>query len=227
MVHKGLADPSLLESYTTERLPVITEMLGRTTAIFNKTITFKTDSAEENPFVRPKILHQLGVNCRWSPILVDEQPEAEGASTEGAYLSENPAVLYAGDRAPDAPGLLPVGGVSAESTSLFKIFDPTCHTVLVFVADVGKAQPVLNALAAYPEGTVTAVVMLPNTAQNARAIKGAALTLVDHDGHARVAYPPTVKGFSTVVVRPDGVVGAVVQGVEGVTRYFNGLFARS
>ena len=75
-MHKGLADSSLLESYTTERLPVITEMLGRTTAILNKTITFKTDSEEENPFVRPKILHQLGVNCRWSPILVDEQPEA-------------------------------------------------------------------------------------------------------------------------------------------------------
>lgn len=222
-MYKGLADPSLLESYTTERLPIIAEMIGRTSEIFKKTVTYKADGSNVDPNLRPKILHQLGINCRWSPILVDEQAEAKNASTEGAYLSENPAVLYAGDRAPDAPGLLPVGDASAEVTSLFKIFNPTRHTVLIFVADIEKAQPILDALAAYPEATVATIVILPQT--GVQAAKGATLTVVDQDGHARTAYPPAEKGFSTIVVRPDGVVGAVAHGAEGVTRYFEGIIA--
>jgi 2-polyprenyl-6-methoxyphenol hydroxylase-like FAD-dependent oxidoreductase len=37
LVLKGRSSPKLLDSYNAERLPVITEMLGRTTELLNKT----------------------------------------------------------------------------------------------------------------------------------------------------------------------------------------------
>lgn len=231
-MHKGLASRTLLESYTTERLPVIAEMLGRTTAILNATVNTafnaaakKTDDAK-SPLVRPQILHQLGVNCRWSPIVVDEQPSAPDAVHAGAYLPEDPTVLYAGDRSPDAPGLVRVCAEGAETRtlSLFEIFGPTHHTVLIFASDAAAAQPILALLEILSKGVVKSVVILPRSTQIGKEVEGANFTLVDRDGHAYADYPPVAAGFHTIVVRPDGVVGAVVQGVQGVERYLDGVF---
>ena len=52
-------------------------MLGRTTAILNNTIQFKADGSNHRSHERPQVLHQLGVNVRWSPVVVDEQPGAD------------------------------------------------------------------------------------------------------------------------------------------------------
>ncbi|KAF7798986.1 hypothetical protein EIP86_010215 [Pleurotus ostreatoroseus] len=230
LVHKGLAAPSLLETYTEERLPVISEMLGRTTAILNQNLKLKSDGSNVNKSVRPKILHQLGVNCRWSAIVVDEQPEAVDMKNAGAYLEEDPTVLYAGDRAPEAPGLVKVGedkdAEKTGTTSFFSIYGPTHHTVLIFTADSAEAASVLHALNEYPAGTVTAVVVLPKDASPA-AVPGADLTVVDRDGYAHEAYPPVNNGLPIVVVRPDGVVGAVVKGTDSVKRYFDAIFVRN
>ena len=229
IVYKGLAVPSLLETYTEERLPVISEMLGRTTAILNQNLKLKSDGSNVNKSVRPKILHQLGVNCRWSPVVIDEQPEAADMKNAGAYLEEDLTVLYAGDRAPEAPGLVKVGEdkdtEKTGTTSFFSIYGPTHHTVLIFTADPAEAASVLHALNEYPAGTVTTVVVLPKDA-SPTDVPGAGLTVVDRDGYAHQAYPPVSKGFSFIVVRPDGVVGAVVKGVDGVKRYFDAIFVR-
>lgn len=200
-------------------------MLGRSTEILEKTVQFKADGSNVQSY-HSRILHQLGVNCRWSSIVVDEQPEAKNVSNAGPYLPEDPTVIYAGDRAPDAPGLIPVGTESVKATSLFTLFGPTHHTALIFAAAAGKAQQVLDALGTYPEGTVTTIVIFPQAAQTVKAVKDATLTVVDRDGHAYAGYPPVTKGFSVIVVRPDGVVGAVVQGAAGVARYFDGIFAQ-
>lgn len=233
-MHKGLASRTLLESYTTERVPVIAEMLGRSTAILNATVNTATNAAvkknddAKSPLVRPQILHQLGVNCRWSPIVVDEQPGAPDAAHAGAYLPEDPTVLYAGDRAPDAPGLVRVHdeGADTKTLSLFGIFGPTHHTVLIFASDTAAAEPTLAVLKTLPKGIVKSVVVLSKSTQVDKEVEGADLTLVDRDGHAYMDYPPVAAGFHTIVVRPDGVVGAVVQGVQGVERYLDGVFIR-
>ena len=81
--------------------------------------------------------------------MFDEQPEAQDVVNAGAYLDEDPSVLFAGDRAPEAPGLLKVvdGAILGEqTTSLFNLFNPTTHTVLIFVPDTTHAAPFLVAL---------------------------------------------------------------------------------
>ena len=198
-------------------------MLGRTTAILNETVQFKADGSNIGSQQRAQVLHMLGLNCRWSPIVVDEQPEAPEHSRDGPYLSEDTTVLYAGDRAPDSPGLVVTGG---EETSLFKIFGPTHHTVLIFEADAANAKAVLEVLSGYPKDAVKKVVVLPKGTENAAAVDGADLVVVDRDGHAHTFYPPVGKGFSVIAVRPDGVVGAIVKGVAGAQRYFKGIFGQ-
>lgn len=160
-------------------------------------------------------------------MLVDEQPEAKDVANAGAYLDHS-IPLYAGDRAPDAPGLVLVGGSATEktTTALFDIYDPTRHTVLAFVADAEKAKPILAAVHGYPEGTVATVVIFSNDVQGVEAVDGAMLTVVDREGYAHAGYTPVSKGFPVIVVRPDGVVGAVVAGPEGIKRYFRALFAQ-
>ena len=113
---------------------------------------------------------------------------------------------------------------SGEETSLFKIYGPTHHTVLVFEADAAKAKAVVKSSSEYPHGSIKTVVVLPQGTGNVPTIEGADLTVTDRDGHAYTFYPPVTKGFSVIVVRPDGVVGAIVKGPPGIQRYFKGIF---
>lgn len=235
LVCKSLAPASILQIYTDERLPVIREMLDRTTKLLDQTLKFKSDGSNTEGFKRPKILHQLGVHCRWSPLVVDEQPEAKEARKANPYLDEDPAVLFAGDRAPDAPALRVVARANgtvaeAEETSLFKTFNPTRHTVLFFAKDAYEAQlqSIVSTVHTAPKDPIQMVVILPKgtVPTPLQAIGGADLVVVDTLGHAADAYPPTSKGFSAIVVRPDGVVGAVARGEEGVTEYIGRVFAQ-
>ena len=85
-------------------------------------------------------------------------------------------------------------------------------------------RELLGVLGACPAGTLHKVVLLPAGAA-ATAVQGVDVTLVDNEGHAYNAYPPATQGFSVIIVRPDGVVGAVVRGAEGAKRYLDGIFA--
>ncbi|KIM91475.1 hypothetical protein PILCRDRAFT_55100, partial [Piloderma croceum F 1598] len=103
--------------------------------------------------------------------------------------------LCAGDRAPEAPGLV-IGG---QDTSLFRLFTPSHHTVLIFAEFAeGDIRKALDSSAKYPDAIV--------------------------DGHARHAY--LVKGGSVtiVIVRLDGFIGAIVNDVDGIARYFSKIF---
>lgn len=208
-------------------------MLDRTTKILDTTLKFRADGKNTQGFDRPKILHQLGVHCRWSSLVVDEQPEAAEASKENPYLDEHPSVLFAGDRAPDAPALRVVARASgsvaeAEETSLFNTYLPTRHTVLLFAQSSSdpQLQPIVEAARASPKDTVQIVAILTNgtNPSSQPAVEGVDLIVVDTLGHAADAYPPTTKGFGIIIVRPDGVVGAVARGVAGVKRYIEGIF---
>ena len=69
------------------------------------------------------------------------------------------------------------------------------------------------------------VTVLPSGSGAAAAVDGADTTLVDSDGIAYDAYGIAGGKTSVVIVRPDGVVGAIVFGAEGVTRYFSNVFS--
>ncbi|KAF7793062.1 hypothetical protein EIP86_004167 [Pleurotus ostreatoroseus] len=233
LVCNSLSSPSILGAYNSERLPIIQDMLERTTKLLDKTLTYRANGDNTEGFARPPILRQLGVHCRSSPLVVDEQPEFAEAKKAQPYIDADPAVLFAGDRAPDAPALRVVARASGaiqemEETSLFKTYTPTRHTVVVFAktASEDQLQGIIKAIHTAPKGAIQVVVVLPEeTVLTAlQTVEGADLVVVDTLGHALDAYPPAVRGFSVFVVRPDGVVGAVVGGEEGVKKYIKGVF---
>ncbi|KAI6008117.1 FAD binding domain-containing protein [Pisolithus orientalis] len=258
LVYKGLSPASLLDTYTTERLPVITEMLGLTIEILKLTFgeskatdaqisadgsdnTKKVKSNLERAMHRGKNMYMLGVNYRTSPIVVDEFAPVSilgVAVVHSAYGSIQEGVLRAGDRAPDAPGLLPVlqtGGPGI--TRLFDIFAPMYHTVLIF-APALVVPVVLSVLATLKQGVpnnglVRPLIVLPGrpfdldggveTLSVQDQAAGAEI-VVDQAGHAYRGYVIEKDKSKVIVVRPDGVVGAIARGTEGLGRYLEGVF---
>ncbi|KIK37211.1 hypothetical protein CY34DRAFT_471216 [Suillus luteus UH-Slu-Lm8-n1] len=217
LVEKGLANKSLLETYSAERLPVISEMLDKTTTILNQAV-----KTENMVTTRSPILFMLGINYRFSSIVVDE------FSTPGkpinAYGMLDDDRLEAGDRAPDAPNILQMRRGESDAKTLFGLYRPSYHTVLVFTSSVAGATPILGALEAYAKSVVQSAVILPSSATGITVASPADFVLVDQGGHAYSAYLVEAGQTKVFVIRPDGVIGAVVHGAEGMKKYFSGIF---
>ncbi|KAG2079204.1 hypothetical protein BDR04DRAFT_1112476 [Suillus decipiens] len=217
LVEKGLADKSLLETYNAERLPVISEMIGMTTTILNQTLETNNFSVPRTP-----ILSMLGINCRFSNIVLDEF--AIPGKPINAYGVLDEGNLEAGDRAPDAPNMLDVGSGKSDVKTLFGLYRPWYHTVLVFAPSHGDATPILGALEAYDTSVVRSAVVLPSSASVTSVTSPADFVLVDQESHAYSAYLVEAGQMKVFVIRPDGVVGAIVHGAEGVMKYFSKIF---
>ncbi|TFY57158.1 hypothetical protein EVG20_g8650 [Dentipellis fragilis] len=226
---KGLASPILLDTYDTERVPVIKEMLERTTAILNSTYA-KEKPTKVSPWLRPTQLKQLGVHYRWSPIVLDEQVDELGTTdkdkarqeTASTYVVEDGDRLHAGDRAPDAPGLIDIK--SEDARRLFEIYRPEYHTVLIFSASDGTTvDAVLAALEHYPKGLIRSAVIRPQ--RSTVPAKGADLVLQDKETYAYNEYGMKQDSTGVAVVRPDGIIGALVGGAPGIKKYFSGIFS--
>ncbi|KAG1829223.1 FAD binding domain-containing protein [Suillus subalutaceus] len=217
LVEKGLANKSLLETYTAERLPVISEMLELTTTILNQVVKAGDMTIPRNP-----ITFMLGVNCRFSNIVLDEF--AIPGKPINAYGVLDEGNLEAGDRAPDAPNMLQVGGGKSGMKTLFGLYRPWYHTVLVFASNHADATPILGALEAYDTSVVRSAVVLPSSISATSIAPPADLVLVDQEGHAYSAYLVEAGQTKVFVIRPDGVIGAIVHGVEGVKKYFSKIF---
>ncbi|KAI6117896.1 FAD binding domain-containing protein, partial [Pisolithus croceorrhizus] len=238
LVYKGLSSASLLDTYTTERLPVIAEMLGLTTQIHKQMF----GSNLERAMRRGKNVYMLGVNYRSSPIVVDEFAlTSEASVAHSAYGEIQEGILRAGDRAPDAPGLVSVTTLNrgvVGSTRMFDIFTSTHHTVIIFALTlvVPVVQSILVTLQeVVSKELVQRVVVLPGSHPEpgghveSRTSSGEGETvdvevLVDQVGHAYRGYVVEEGEIKVVIVRPDGVVGAIVRGVAGLERYFEGVF---
>ena len=221
MVYKGLSAPTLLDTYDSERLPVIAEMLNITTGMLKQ--MHGSDDLEQ-VMHRGEKLTMLGINYRWSSIVIDEVTKAIPVS---AYRVLDESTLVAGDRAPDAPGLRVVkAGAQIAETRFFDLFKATYHTVLVLCPDVGAAEDIIAALSSYSRDIIRIVAVLH---QDAVATESSTATLradvvVDLAGYAYRAYLTEKGDKRVVVVRPDGVAGAIVRGAEGVKAYFEKIF---
>ncbi|KAK0202493.1 FAD binding domain-containing protein [Desarmillaria ectypa] len=213
LVQKGLAPRSLLDSYSQERIPVIAAMLDKTSELHMKSFA---PGGGQTGWMRGFELRQLGVNYRGSPILIDETP-VQGEEAVDPYRSGDDGTVRGGDRAPDAPGLIFING-PAHETSLSDIFGSSYHTVLIFSDD---SIAVLDALKSYPHSTVKSAVIL---SQKLSSVISADYVLVDADGYAYKHYNMAEKLTKIVVVRPDGMIGALVRGVDGLKQYFDGIF---
>lgn len=243
LVAKGISSPSLLETFSEERIPVIAEMIVQTTKLLKKTLDNDEPSTQTS-----STLFQLGVNYRWSSIVLDERKkiEVDREAIEDAYLQqfefpgdddgpEDPdrldsygenqdGRLRAGDRAPDASGLAIEAppDLAKQTCQLFQIYGPAHHTVLIF-ADVVNAADIITGLLNYPKGLIRTVAIVPTRRPAPRNVDGADFVVEDRGGHAASAYCPT--GVCGVcIIRPDGVVGALVKGPTWMHRYFCGIF---
>ena len=194
-------------------------MLRRSTALFDQ-----MRRSEEEGFRRSGALMQLGVNCRWSSIVVDERtPKPQSASDCDPYGDGTDGTLRAGDRAPQAPGLVP--GDGAGETSLFDVIGPDHHTVLLFNVPANEAERVIGAVKKYPAGLVKTVA-IASQGTSAPQVAGAPdVAVVDKAGHAFSGYQVSPEKPTIVIVRPDGVVGGIVYGLEGLGKYFGGVFS--
>ncbi|EIW82579.1 hypothetical protein CONPUDRAFT_120679 [Coniophora puteana RWD-64-598 SS2] len=214
LVLKNLSPPSLLDSYSAERLPVIAEMLNITTELFKKTA-----SGADDAWKREDRLRMLGVNYRRSPIVLEERSTGLDSESMAAYGDAVEGTTpVAGDRAPDAARLVDAEG---KEYTFFDLFRVTHHSVLIFASDVNSAKSILDSLQKHSEDAIRPIVVLP---QGASGGSGGALALVDRDGHAYSGYKATEGETVVVILRPDGFVGAVVNDVEGVGRYLQKVF---
>ncbi|KAI4518154.1 hypothetical protein K525DRAFT_363291 [Schizophyllum commune Loenen D] len=217
LVHKKLAPPSLLSTYSAERLPVIAAMLQETTELLNKTFQSFGNGAKQyvgyaqDAWNRDSELYMFGVNYRGSSIVLDERsPEKDAIPS--AYGSGEGG-LRAGDRAPSAPvrcAALP------EVQKLFDVFSCERHTILVFAGDQQAAQGVVEATKALPGGVAEMFVV---ASQGSKLAVPDVKVLEDFEGHAHSAYEVSQKP-TIVIVRPDGAIGAIVLEAAGIGRYF-------
>ena len=241
LASKGMAAPGLLATYDIERMPIAAQMLAATTALYKHLVPGKAEGAAQpqsqtdgaadptkSGFMqwRNRALTQLEINYRFSPIVLDAR--GSGGRTEDemrarAYDGYGPeGGVRAGDRAPDAPGLVDAAG---KETSLFDVFKPTVHTILVFVSgkdgEDAKVATIVEEAKKYPGGTVQVVVIgldgVPVAALDAKAYH-------DKDGLAAGAYRVDDDAPRVVVVSPDAYVGAFVNDVAGVRDYFTKIF---
>ena len=226
-VVKGLSLPSLLNTYTEERLPVVAEMLDLTSKILKRAVDEPTNEAV---YKRSGNVNQLGVNYRWSPIVVDQSTGSDkgpdGRKAHSAYDVGVGGILQAGDRAPDAPGLMEVkfnNQKSNDSTRLFKLLSPTHHTVLIF-AEAIDIHATLAAIAKYPKDIVRPVVLLHARTTNMIQQDTGCDVFEDRDGHVYNAYRGAEGINGIVTIRPDGFIGAIVKDVSWLERYFRGVF---
>lgn len=224
MVIEGLASPSLLDSYTEERLPVIKDMLRITAELLQRSFD---PNRKGGVMDRPSYLHQLGVNYRSSPIVLDEFQDEDTAAKTVTSAYESDKVLRAGARAPEAPKLLDIR--SGQETSLFDIFRPHLHTVLIFLSTLDADEDTtatLKALEDLPKGTVQSVIVTPKGSTSVHPGETKPdLIVQDGEGHALAAYDVLSTEGRIVVIRPDGYVGAIVRRADGVVRYFSNIFS--
>jgi 2-polyprenyl-6-methoxyphenol hydroxylase-like FAD-dependent oxidoreductase len=161
------AAPALLETYEAERRPVAAHVL----ALSNQRLKQVVDR-QELPVRRDASTIQLDVGYRGSALARDDR--------------DTTAPLRAGDRAPDATGL-----VTAEGRQrLFELIGDARFTLLSF----GPA-PAVDA-AGFDLRTLH-VVPRP----------GGPSEVADDEGHLADAYAPTAR--TLVVIRPDGYLGLI------------------
>ncbi|KAJ7489247.1 hypothetical protein FB451DRAFT_1522774 [Mycena latifolia] len=222
LVVQGYAPLSLLNSYNEERHPVAAEMLRKSTTVLDQTLLMS--AGNNKAWERGGPLLMLGVNYRWSTVVVDEQDAEQNDDEKDPYGVQTRG-LHAGDRAPDASAL---NDRQSDSSQLFDVCGVAHHTVLLFSASAERYSAVLEALARYPASLIRLAVVHPAGAEfSPPGVKGKAdnLVLEDTEAHAYAAYGLILKaGYDLAVVRPDGVLGAVVRGPEGIGRYFGKIF---
>jgi FAD binding domain len=222
LVHKGYASAALLDSYQEERLPIIAEMLGKTTELFKQIIERRGDISQVR---RSTYLTQLGVNYRGSSIIGEDDIRDTTLKLSG-YNKDSETAACPGDRAPEVPSLINATGDHSRKT-LFGIFSPSHHSVLVFTKEYEEhsALALSGVINRLPVNTVRSVLIVPFESNVNELGAVCNEVVIDSEGLACSSYGLPNDQSYFLVIRPDGVVGARVRDVAGVERYFRKIFS--
>ena len=225
LVYKGYTSAALLDSYQEERLPVIAEMLGKTTELFNRTTENRGD-ININLLGRNSDMTQLGINYRGSSIIGEDDIRDTTLKVSG-YNKDSETAACPGDRAPEVPSLIDATGTEHKHETLFNIFSPSHHSVIVFTKKYEEysALALSSVIKRLPENTVRSVLILPSESNVNELGVVYDKVFIDSGGHGHSYYGLPSDQSYFVVVRPDGVVGARVHEVAGVERYFQKIFS--
>lgn len=236
LVIRKLAPPSLLDSYTVERLPVVAEMLNLSTELHSLAFPRMESSSlgrenvgkPEDVMFRPSWLFQLGVNYRWSPLVLDER-EVRDQSSSSETAAMNPygrgeKQVHAGDRAPDATYIMD----GPTTITLFDLFSVQKHTVLVFPGkdDPKEIRHDLEAMNEFRTSGLVGLFLIVGSAgtEYEKLSASCEKILVDLEGHTMSGYNTAADVKIFVAIRPDGFIGAYTLDVEGIKRYFSRIF---
>lgn len=217
-------------------MPVVANMLSLTNALHARTIGAQpqmTDNASQStvrdPMYRDTALSQLWVNYRWSSIVMDERfPRKTSEDSLMNPFGVEGDTLRAGDRAPDATSLHEVdatGLISSSETTLFTVYSPTVHTLIIFPGTKSISLDVEFASRYRAMGIVSLWIIVPPgpSVGDMAADK----IFLDAAGHARSGYglPSESVDIEThyFLVRPDGMIGAYGTGPGVVQEYFRNI----
>jgi 2-polyprenyl-6-methoxyphenol hydroxylase-like FAD-dependent oxidoreductase len=181
----GGADAALLDTYQEERLPIAAWVLGVSTQLMTSVVASGALAGR-----RDEQMLQLGLNYRQSVLSCDMRPDAAG--------------LRAGDRAPDAPGVLGPNG----PCRVFDLMRGPHVTLLGFGA---QWQPLIGSCETRFAGALRGYVFV--------GVPGDPRHYLDAEGHARAAY----HDGTLFVIRPDDYVGLAteVADTEAVMAYLS------
>ncbi|KAG9078661.1 hypothetical protein FRC06_008254 [Ceratobasidium sp. 370] len=221
LVERGLSSRRLLATYDEERRPVISDMLRITTDLFDCAMA-------GTPWPPPpslSLLRQFGVNYRRSSIVLDDTLDTPW--TDENYVGTYGAcgcIVQAGDRAPDAPGL--IGMEELGETSVFKILTSSRHIVFVLAGSVEAASPFFDVISDSPKSVFEYVLILSASSSPPTRLLPCVRMLRDRDGHAFRHYSVKEEPRA-IVVRPDGMIGALVNNPKSLERYLDLIFIKS
>jgi hypothetical protein len=223
LVYKGYASAALLDTYQEERLPIIAQMLDKTTALFNGVVENRGDVTQAR---RDPDITQLGVCYRGSSIIGEDDIGHTTLKVSG-YNKDSETAACPGDRAPEVPSLINTTG-EHKHESLFGIFSPSHHSVLAFASKYEEdsalaLSTVINRLPG--KTTIRTVLILPAESNVNQVGTVYDQVLIDSKNHAYASYGLPSGQSYFVVVRPDGIIGARVHEVAGVERYFQKIFS--
>ncbi|KAF9002972.1 FAD binding domain-containing protein [Cyathus striatus] len=188
-----------------------------------------TDAPEDNPkdqndreaaMHHVVELHTLGVNYRSSSIVFDD--DTLERAIRAAYGVDSAFASKAGDRAPDAPGLVQVTAPEGK-TSLFELFKANYHTVLTF-GGAEQHEGLLSTVKKLPKGLVKTVLVLGAKDEKPATAEGFDVVVTDSEGYAHAGYHVGDEEVKFVIVRPYGIIGARVGTVANVEKYFSKIF---
>lgn len=231
-MHHGLAPLSLLDTYNTERIPVIAEMLRQTTGLYTGLVKAEAGNVSGSAWQRNRTLFMLGINYRWSDIVLEGRTpvtldkETMKANSYGGYEEG----LCAGDRAPEAPGLIvkyAKAGKLEKETSLFQLFDLTKHTILFFPEQSSEEdiKSILDAIASLPSHIIQTIVIGDSEVASKWNFEDKVdFVLHDKDSYARDGYLVQGPVPTVFVIRPDTYIGATVKDAPGIKAYFQKIF---